>query len=471
MTAPPTLLWLRRDLRLGDHPGWAAALGQGGPVIPVFVLDPLTEGLGAAPRWRLGAALARFDATLRARASRLILRRGPAVETLLALAAETGAGGVVWSRLYDARSIARDTQVKAALTAQGLAARSVNASLLAEPWTIQTKTGGPYKVYTPFWRAFAAVDPGAPLAEPGDLAPPAAWPASDRLADWRLDAAIDRGAAIVAAHAAVGEAAARDRLDAFLDTGLADYATARDRMDRPGTSRLGENLTWGEISPRSVWAAARARLARLGAPEGGETYLKELVWREFAHHLIYHTPHLEHANWRPDWDGFPWRPDNAEAEAWRRGRTGCEVIDAAMREIYVTGTMHNRARMLVASYLTKHLLTHWRVGADWFAQVLIDWDPASNAMGWQWAAGSGPDAAPYFRVFNPDTQAARYDPDRAYRDRFLAEGRRRPHADALAWFEAIPRSWGQHPNQAPARPLVDLAEGRARALAALAKKS
>jgi deoxyribodipyrimidine photo-lyase len=461
---PPSIVWFRRDLRLADHPALTAALARGGPVIPVFVLDPETEALGAAARWRLGRSLADLAARLKARGSRLVLRRGAALETLRALVAETGAGAVCWSRLHAPAWVARDKAVKAGLKADGVGATSHTGHLLHEPWVPQTKAGGFFRVYTPFWRAVAALDVPEPLPESARLNPPERWPASDRLEDWRLGAAMDRGGAIVARHARVGEEAARDRLAAFVAEKIAGYAEARDRPDLAATSRLSENLTLGEISPRSVWhAAARAQAE---GEAGAETFLKEIVWREFAWHLIWHTPQIETHNWREDWDAFPWRGDNADAERWRRGMTGEPIIDAGMREMYVTGTMHNRVRMLVASYLTKHLLTHWRVGLDWFADCLIDWDPASNAMGWQWAAGSGPDAAPYFRIFNPETQAERFDPDGAYRRRFVAGWNGSREADARAYFDAIPRFWDLTASTAYPKPIVDLKQGREAALAA-----
>ena len=235
----------------------------------------------------------------------------------------------------------------------------------------------------------------------------------------------------------------------------------RDRPDRAGSSRLSENLTWGEISPRAVWHAAERARGRAG---GSRRCRKELIWREFAWHLLWHSPDLATANWRRDWDRFPWRGDNPDAERWRRGMTGEPMVDAGMRELFVTGTMHNRVRMLAASYLTKHLLTDWRVGLAWFEDCLVDWDPAANAMNWQWVAGSGPDAAPFFRVFSPERQAERFDPDGAYRRRFLD-----PDApEARAFFAAVPRSWGLDPAAPYPAPVIDAAEGRRRALAAYA---
>jgi deoxyribodipyrimidine photo-lyase len=468
MTDAPLLLWFRRDLRLADHPMLTAAVASGRPLIPLFILDPETQAQGAAPRWRLEQAVAAFAAALERLGSRLILRRGPALAVLQALAAETGAAGVHWTRLYDSAAKARDSAVKAALKAQGLQAASHPGHLLFEPWEVETGTGGFYRVYSPFWRAVEGRAVPAPHPAPRALRAPAAWPASDRLADWRMAADMRRGAAVLSRHACVGEAAAAERLHRFLAAPVDGYKTRRDFVAEAATSRLSENLTYGEIGPRTVWHGAVR--AREGGARGAEHFQKELAWREFAYHLIHHTPEIETRNWRAEWDSFPWRPDNPEAEAWRQGMTGEPFVDAALREMYVTGTMHNRARMVVASYLTKHLMTHWQVGLSWFADCLTDWDPASNAMGWQWTAGSGPDAAPYFRVFNPAAQAEKFDPDAAYRQRWVAELTRRPAADGLDYFDAVPRSWRLDPARPYPRPIVDLSAGRERALAAYAAR-
>ena len=464
MTLAPLILWFRRDLRLDDLPMLQAALATGRPLVPAFILDPETEALGAAPKWRLGLGIEAFAARLAQAGSRLILRRGAALAELERLLAETGAAGVMWSRLYDPAAKARDTEIKATFRARGLIADSHAGHLLHEPWSVQTGQGGFYRVYTPFWRAVRGLPVPEPAPAPARLPAPDAWPASDSLSDWRLGHAMQRGAAVVLPHARVGEGAAMDRLTAFLSGPVARYADARDLPATAGTSRLSENLTHGEIGPRRVWHAAWAAMERGDA--GAETFLKELVWREFSYHLMHHTPHILTGNWRAEWDAFPWRGDGPDALRWMQGMTGEPFVDAAMREMYVTGTMHNRARMIAASYLTKHLLTHWKVGADWFADCLIDWDPAANAMGWQWAAGSGPDAAPYFRIFNPATQAEKFDPDRTYRRRFIAELSRAPGADALSFFDAVPRSWGLDPKRPYPAPMVDLAQGRERALQA-----
>jgi len=275
-----------------------------------------------------------------------------------------------------------------------------------------------------------------------------------------------RGASVVRPYLAVGEAAASDRLATFIEDRVADYDSARDLPGTEGTSRLSENLTHGEISPRTAWHAGMRALHE--GKRGAETFLKELVWREFAYHLVYHTPRITSGNWREEWDAFPWNTDERKKEvwAWKRGRTGIRFVDAAMRELYVTGYMHNRARMIVASYLTKHLMSHWKIGLDWFADCLVDWDPASNAMGWQWSAGSGPDATPYFRVFNPVSQLDKFDKDRAYADRWIAEGKSNPAPEALSYFDAIPEHWGMSPSDDYPEPIVTPEEGRERALAA-----
>ncbi len=463
MGETPLILWFRRDLRLADQPMLAAAVASGRPVLPVFILDPETEAIGAAAKWRLGLAVAAFATALDGLGLRLVLRRGPALEVLRALVAETGAGGVWWSRLYDPASVGRDTAVKAALRGRGLEARSFAGHLLHEPWEVETGQGGFYRVFTPYWKAMRGMGVAGPGAAPKQVRGLEVWPASDRLEDWRLGAAMNRGAAVVARYQAVGEGAAREKLRAFLEGPVDRYAEMRDYPGIAGTSRLSENLTYGEIGIREIWHEGLR--ARDEGRAGAESFLRELGWREFSYHLMHHTPQITRANWREEWDGFPWRGDNPDAECWRRGMTGEPFVDAALREMYVTGTMHNRARMIAASYLTKHLMTHWRVGQDWFADCLTDWDPAANAMGWQWVAGSGPDSAPFFRIFNPAGQAGKFDADASYRRRFIAELSRQPGPEALDFFQAVPLSWGLRAGQPYPEPVVDLARGRAAALA------
>lgn len=464
--AKPILYWTRRDFRLGDNPALTAAAESGRPVIPVFILDEVAERHGACPKWRLGLGAEAFGRSLAGIGSRLVFRRGRAIDVLRALIGETGAEAVCWTRLYDPDSIARDKAVKAALKDDGIEADSHRGHTLFEPWEAATRTGEVYKVYTPYWKAVKGKDVPAPLPAPKELRVPDGWPASDDPADWSLARPMRRGAAVVSKYLAVGEPSATGRLASFAAHRIAEYKAKRNFPAVEATSRLSENLTYGEISPRSCWHSGVRAMEEGKA--GAEHFLKELAWREFAYHLVYHTPRITTANWREGWDAFPWNEDErrAEVKAWKQGRTGMRFVDAAMREMYVTGHMHNRARMVVASYLTKHLMCHWKIGMDWFADCLVDWDPASNAMGWQWTAGSGPDAAPYFRVFNPETQIEKFDPDHAYLDAWLAEEQADPPETALDYFRAIPKRWGMDPGNSYPDAVVSADEGRKRALAA-----
>ncbi|MEO0747753.1 MAG: deoxyribodipyrimidine photo-lyase [Pseudomonadota bacterium] len=466
----PAILWLRRDLRLSDHPAMTAALASGGPVIPVYIRDDLVDGLGAAPKWRLGLSIEAFAASLEELGSKLVLRSGKPVDVLKALIKETGARSVHWHRAYDPDSIARDTEVKSALKDARIEAQSHAGHLLFEPWTVQTGSGGFYKVYSPMWKAVRTRDVAAPLLAPSSLRAPLTWPESESLDSWALGAAMNKGAEVCLPYQRVGEEKALERLHQFTDAIIAGYDTQRDFPAIDGTSGLSENLSLGEISPRTCWHAGQRALA--DGKSGAETWLKELVWREFAYHLVYHTPHITSESWREGWEKFPWSEDDDSPDvlAWKQGRTGIAFVDAAMREMYVTGRMHNRARMIVGSYLTKHMMTHWRIGQKWFEECLTDWDPASNAMGWQWVAGSGPDATPYFRVFNPDTQLDKFDRDAAYRRAWIAEGHGSPSKSALSFYDAIPPSWALSPQDRVPDPIVGLSEGRMRALDAYAAR-
>ena len=461
----PIILWFRRDLRLEDHAALTEACVSGQPVIPLFIHDETVEALGAAPKFRLGLSIEALSRDLSAKGSRLILRRGKASDVLNKLIDETNAKSVYWSRSYDPAAIERDKPIKAALKEAGVEGKSFTGHVMFEPWTVETKTGGFYKVYTPLWNAVRSREVPEVLPVPPRLPAPPAWPASDTLGDWGMEKAMKRGAEILRPHCTVGQCAARDRLDHFIETRVTSYVRNRDIPAVKGTSGLSENLAWGEISPATCWHAGRRALEQ-GAADA-EVFLKELVWREFAYHLVYHTPQIISDNWRPEWNGFPW--DEGETDnvrAWKQGRTGIQFVDAAMREMYVTGTMHNRGRMIVASYLTKHLLSHWKIGLDWFADCLIDWDPASNAMGWQWSSGSGPDATPYFRVFNPVTQLDKFDPKRMYISKWIAEGRKEPSETARSYFDAVPVSWGLTADDRYPDPIVPADQGRKIALEA-----
>lgn len=465
MTNSPIIWWVRRDLRLADNPALTHAVESGRPIIPVFIHDELIEDLGAAPKWRFGLGIGVFGDSLRGLGSDLILRRGKAVDVIKALVEETGATEVVWSRAYDPAAIARDTEVKSTLKDMGVKAESFVGHLIFEPWTVKTKAGGFFKVYSPMWRAVKDTPVAECLPAPDGLLTPDAWPESDALEEWRMGAAMNRGADIVAQYVCVGEADAEARLMGFIDSAVDRYKAERDFPSIEATSRLSENLTYGEIAPRRIWHAGQRAMAE-GA-KGAEHFCKELVWREFAYHLIYHTPQIVERNWREEWDAFQWRGDSDDAEAWRRGMTGEPMVDAAMREIYVTGTMHNRLRMIVGSHLTKHLLTDWKIGMKWFEETLIDWDVAANAMGWQWIAGCGPDAAPYFRVFNPETQGEKFDGEGRYRGVYLNGWKDQDgHSRTEDFFKAVPKSWGLSERDPRPNRIVGLKEGRERALVA-----
>lgn len=457
MIAPdeaPILVWLRRDLRLRDNPALSAAAATGRPVVVAFIRDPLFDALGAAHKWRFGLGLDHFAARLRQLGNRLILRSGSALDVLRDIVGETGATTIYWNRAYDPDGIARDTEVKASFASQDIDVESFSGNLLQEPWKTTTKTGGHFKVYSPFWRALSVQAIAAPLAPPAQLRLVDNVPRSEDLAQWDLGAEMRRGAAVVAQHLLLGEEAAQARLDQFLDTLLPEYGEGRDFPARALTSNLSEPLAYGEISARQIWNQTLLRY-----PHGeAEKFLKELAWRDFAWHLTFHDPHIQTGCWRREWDRFQWedRADDPRLIAWQQGRTGVDLVDAGMRELYTTGRMHNRVRMIVASYLTKHLRMHWRFGQQWFADTLVDWDAASNAMGWQWVAGCGPDAAPYFRVFNPDTQQQKFDGQNTYCRHWLGTN--------SGFEEAVPLSWK---TSRPLNPIVSLPEGRAQALAAL----
>ncbi|MCV6598791.1 MAG: DNA photolyase family protein [Mangrovicoccus sp.] len=470
MENSPIIWWGRRDFRLADNPCLWEAAQSGAPIIPVFLWDDHIQALGAAPCWRLGKAIESFAARLESQGSRLILRKalGPdgALGALQPLLQETKARAVYWSRAYEPAAQARDAAVKTALKASGVEARSFPGHVLFEPWQVQTKSGGFYKVFTPMWKALRGTELPPALPAPERLAAPQCWPGSIPLAQCQPGEAMQRGAEIVAPYAQIGEANAAKQLQDFLDHRVQDYPVRRDLPALNGTSQLSENLSLGEISPLQCWH--RAQAARQRHDVGAEAFLRQLMWRDFAYHLTHHSPHILTRNWREEWDGFAWNSDETHPHvlAWKQGRTGVPFVDAAMRELYVTGRMHNRGRMIVGSYLTKHLLCDWRIGLRWFEECLIDWDPACNAMGWQWCAGSGPDAAPYFRVFNPETQAEKFDRDQRYRRRWIAELYGRPSPEALSYFEAIPKSWGLGPTDPYPAPIVSAADGRKRALAA-----
>ncbi len=450
-----TICWFRRGLRLDDHPALSAA-AAGGPVVPLVILDPAEAAARPASAERQALALRPLDEALRRHGSRLVVRRGQPREVLRDLIAETGATVVHTTAGFPSAS---DDDPAAAVQACGAELRVHPPGDLAERGSVLTGAGGTFKVFSPFFRALKRVDVAAPIGVP-ELTAPASWPGSEPL-DWsEARASMRHGWDPVARAARPGADAALGSLEEFLDGPVADYPEHRDLPGLAATSGLSDALAVGEISARSVWHRCLPAW-RSGAP-GVEDFLSELAWREFARDLLHDFPELATRCWRPEWEHFPWEGDSDAAEAWRRGETGVEMVDAGMRELFATGRMHNRVRMIAASYLTKHLLTDWRVGLAWFEQTLTDWDAASNAMNWQWVAGCGPDASPFFRVFNPDTQAKKFDGDGAYRRYWLSPD----GAGARLFAEAAPRSWGVDPSAPRPEPLVDLSAGRARALAA-----
>jgi len=439
------LYWFRQDLRLADLPALEAAVQTGEPVVPVYIHDPAMRP-GAASRWWLHHSIAALDRDLRQRGSRLVLRRGDWAEQIAALQRETGAGEVFATCMHEPAARRAERRVA------GL--HVIGGNSLLNPDLIKSQSGSVYGVYTPFARAaLAQPSPPTPLPAPKQIPAPDSWPASEELADWRLLPRAPNWAAGWETLWQPGEAGARRALANFRAGPIANYDADRDRPDRAGTSRLSPHLHFGEISPGTLWHATPS----------AEKFRAELLWREFALYLLWHRPELSERCLRPEFERFPWRDDPHALRAWQQGRTGVPIVDAGMRELWQTGYMHNRVRMIVASFLTKHLLLRWQEGAAWFLDTLVDADLAANSTNWQWAAGCGVEAQPFFRIFNPVTQGEKFDPDGNYVRRFVPELR------AIAG-KAIHAPWNlppllRNPIDYP-QPVVDLAAGRARALAA-----
>ncbi len=443
MTCPPSLVWFRCDLRLADNPALEAAIKRGGPVVPVFIWSPEEEAPwapGGASRWWLHQSLAALDVLMREAGSRLVIRRGPTLDALRALAKETAADAIFWNRRYEPAIIARDARLKEALRRDGLTVESSNAALLHEPWTIENKSDKPFRVFTPFWRhCLTKPDPAAPLPAPQTIPAATKWPKSLALDELELEPKV-RWADGLRAAWQPGEAGATAALNRFLAKAFDEYSAQRNRPDLTGTSRLSPHLHFGEISPRQIWHGLARMAKRRGLPEAqwrGSQFLAEVGWREFSHHLLFHFPHTPAEPLRADFKNFPWRKDAAWLEAWQKGRTGYPIVDAGMRELWTTGWMHNRVRMIVASFLVKDLLLSWEEGAAWFWDTLVDADLAQNTLGWQWTAGCGADAAPFFRVFNPVLQGEKFDPRGDYVRRWCPE------------LAALPDKWLHRPWEAP----------------------
>jgi len=471
------LVWFRRDLRVADNPALARALETAQRVVPVYLHCPEESAAwqpGAASDWWLHHSLERLDAELRALGSGLVIRRvGDSLEGLQALLAETGAASVFWNRLYEPEAIARDRRIKAALQAEGRTVESHQSSLLHEPARLHREGRG-YRVFTPFWKAVVAAGIDQPVLPPPESLP--ALPRLDSLPVLAL-ALLPRIAWDAGFKSAwqPGEAGARQALRGFLAEGLDHYAEGRDRPGESFTSRLSPHLHFGEIGPRQIVRALLERdgMAPVAAGRGNlDRFAAEVGWREFAYHLLYHYPHTVEAPLDPRFARFPWREGGADdLKAWQRGQTGIPLVDAGMRELWHTGWMHNRVRMVVASFLTKNLLLPWQEGARWFWETLVDADLAANSLGWQWTAGCGADAAPYFRVFNPVLQGEKFDPTGAYVRRWVPELARLPDKWLHRPWEAPPpvlANAGIEPGRTYPAPIVDLGLSRARALAAFA---
>ncbi len=466
----PVIHWFRRDLRLADNPALKAAVDTGRPVIPLYVFDERAS-LGGASRWWLHHSLASLQASLEDAGSMLVLRKGRIEDVLDELIEETGATAVHWTRGYEPDDAEAEPALAKALEERGVACKRFGGVLLYEPEDVANKSGEPYRVFTPFWKAcLARPEPEPTVAAPDTLRAPTSAPASDDLASWRLLPTRPDWAGGLRETWTPGEAGAQERLRAFLDGPIADYASQRDRPDIEGTSRLSPHLHFGEIGPRQCRHEAAAADRVGNEAKGADAFLRELGWREFSYHLLHHWPDLPEAPFRPEFADFPWRDDADQLSAWQKGRTGYPIVDAGLRELWHTGWMHNRVRMIAASFLVKDLLLPWQDGAAWFWDTLVDADLANNSASWQWVAGCGADAAPYFRVFNPVLQGKKFDPDGAYVRRWVPELAALPtehiHApweasdDVLA--DADVRLGETYPN-----PIVDHAEARNEALEAL----
>jgi deoxyribodipyrimidine photo-lyase len=461
------LVWFRRDLRLEDNPALSSAVSLGLPVVPVYVHAPDEEGEwspGAASRWWLDRSLREIEASLAACGAKLVVRRGPSAKALDEVIRETKAKAVYWNRLYDPELTARDTRIKSDLVHRGIKAESFNGSLLFEPWEIKNLSGRPFQVYSAFAKAALKIGVNQETSPaPRKIAGPESSPSSIGIDALGLEPRLDWAKGF-GERFRPGEKGGHAALSSFAKKAVDGYAKGRDLPAEVGTSRLSPHLHFGELSVRAVWASLSGRRG-----VGVETYRKELLWREFAHHLLFHFPHTPNEPLRGEFRSFPWREDAPGLKAWQKGLTGYPIVDAGLRELWATGWMHNRVRMIVASFLVKDLRISWLEGARWFWDTLVDADLANNTLGWQWTAGCGADAAPYFRVFNPVLQGGKFDPRGDYVRAWVPE------------LVALPEKWIHRPWEAPGdvlakagvalgktypAPVVDHARARLDALAA-----
>lgn len=464
------IVWFRQDLRLEDNPALAAAADSGARVLPVYILDDDSAGewaMGAASRWWLHQSLVALRAALD---DRLVVLQGKADQRIAELVKKTSAAGVFWNRCYEPWRIARDAELKKSLQSNDVTVRTFNGSLLFEPIAVAKADGTPYKVFTPFWRNGCLqgnAKPRALVDKPANLAFAKA-PTATKVADLELMPDQDWYESI-AAEWSPGERGAADRLQRFLKKGIENYKSGRDRPDQNYVSRLSPHLHFGEVSPHQVWHAAKPLEKKEKLARDADHFLSELGWREFSHYLLFHWPEITRKNLQKKFNRFAWRKDKQALQRWQRGQTGFPIVDAGMRELWQTGYMHNRVRMIVGSFLVKNLLLHWHHGEDWFWDTLLDADLANNSAGWQWIAGSGADAAPYFRVFNPVLQGRKFDPHGKYVRRFVPELAELPDKFLQSPWEApeeVLDAAGIRLGKHYPKPIVDLKESRERALAA-----
>ncbi len=470
-TADPIIHWFRNDLRFLDNPALTEATKSTRRVVPLYILedadlDPWAPG--GASRWWLHHSLLALNKSLEARGNSLILRRGQPKEVLQDLVAETGATAVHVTRLTEPRAIKIESEVKTALNSLGIKLRVFDGNLLFPPGSVTTRKGDPFKVFTPFYKTcLREFTLQKPLPAPEQLPGPRKPAESDSLDGWKLLPKNPDWSVGWLNIWTPGESGALDSLDSFLQDSATEYQTQRDRPDIAGTSRLSPHLHFGEVSPRTCWYYL-LRNVKPGLEDDLQPFFRQVVWREFSHHLLYHWPTFPEKPFRQEFERFPWARDEEALCRWQRGLTGYPIVDAGMRELWATGWMHNRVRMIAASFLVKHLLVPWQDGAKWFWDTLVDADLANNSVNWQWVAGCGVDAAPFFRIFNPILQGRKFDPDGTYVRRWVPELTNLPNKyihEPWAASEHILANSGISLGNIYPFPVVDHIDARNRALA------
>lgn len=464
MVNKPVIYWIRRDFRLASNLVFLKSVHENIPLVPVFIRDKNYKNLGGCPKWRLFQGLKHFDSVLKNLGSKLIFRTGDSLEVLLDIAREINSNEIWWNRLYDPDNSVLEQRVISGLRIQGCAVRNFPGHLLFDPNEIRNMSGDYFKVYTPFWNNVRSRFVPSPNVAPTVIPKNTQWPRTEDSKNWENEFEGSYREFTLKKYVSIGETEAQNKLKQFIENSIKNYHELRNFPSKEGTSKLSQHLTYGEISPWDCWQAIKKYPFK--SHMGVETFAKELVWREFGYYLAHYTPEILKKNWRGEWDSFPWSVDESVPEviAWKQGRTGIKFVDAGMREMLTTGFMHNRSRMIVGSYLTKHLLVHWKVGLKWFEEHLVDWDPCSNALGWQWVSGAGPDAAPYFRIFNPDTQLFRFDEFNNYVNRWIDEGQSNPPEQFQDYQKVVSIIWDRLTAEPYPTSVVDLSLGRKRAL-------